>query len=220
MAKLRIEIVSDPVCPWCYVGKRRLERALDQRPGLDVEISWSPFQLSPDMPREGRDRAEHYAQIFGEERARMISQSMAETAREEGLEFRQKPGARSPNTLSAHVLMHWASADPAVDESGLAERLFRAHHVDNDDLGDPEVLAGIAGEFGMDAARVQADLLAGRDEEAVRARIEQSAARGVTGVPFFIFNDRYAVSGAQPPEAFVDLFDRLAAASPPDSGST
>jgi predicted DsbA family dithiol-disulfide isomerase len=161
------------------------------------------------MPREGRDRAEHYAQIFGEERAQMINASMAETAREEGLEFRQQPGARSPNTLSAHVLMHWAAEEPAVDASALAERLFKAHHVDNHDLGDPDVLAGIAGDLGMDAAAVRADLLAGRDEDVVRQRIEQSAARGVTGVPFFIFNGRYAVSGAQPADAFVDLLDRL-----------
>lgn len=209
MARLSIEIVSDPVCPWCYVGKRRLEKALAERPQLKVELSWSPFQLSPDMPREGRDRAEHYAQIFGEERAQMINASMAETAREEGLEFRQQPGARSPNTLSAHVLMHWAAEEPAVDASALAERLFKAHHVDNDDLGDPDVLAGIAGDLGMDAAAVRADLLAGRDEDVVRQRIEQSAARGVTGVPFFIFNGRYAVSGAQPADAFVDLLDRL-----------
>jgi predicted DsbA family dithiol-disulfide isomerase len=209
MARLSIEIVSDPVCPWCYVGKRRLEKALAERPQLEVELSWSPFQLSPDMPREGRDRAEHYAQIFGEERAQMINASMAETAREEGLEFRQQPGARSPNTLSAHVLMHWAAEEPAVDASALAERLFKAHHVDNHDLGDPDVLAGIAGDLGMDAAAVRADLLAGRDEDVVRQRIEQSAARGVTGVPFFIFNGRYAVSGAQPADAFVDLLDRL-----------
>jgi len=211
MSKLSIEIVSDPVCPWCYVGKRRLEKALAQRSQIEVELIWSPFQLSPDMPREGRDRAEHYAQIFGEERAQMINASMAETAREEGLEFGQKPGARSPNTLSAHVLMHWASEDPAVDASALAERLFHAHHVDNDDLGDPGVLAQIAGDIGMDAAAVQADLVAGRDEDIVRQRIEQSAARGVTGVPFFIFNQRYAVSGAQPADALVDLLDRLAA---------
>jgi len=211
MAKLAIEIVSDPVCPWCYVGKRRLEKALAKRPQLDVEVSWAPFQLSPDMPREGRDRAEHYARIFGEERAQMISASMAETAREEGLEFGQKPGARSPNTLSAHVLMHWASEDPAVDTSALAERLFHAHHVDNDDLGNPDVLAAIAGDLGMDAAAVRADLAAGRDEDVVRQRIEQAAARGVTGVPFFIFNQRYAVSGAQPADALVDLLDRLAA---------
>ena len=209
MARLSIEIVSDPVCPWCYVGKRRLEKALAERPQLEVELSWSPFQLSPDMPREGRDRAEHYAQIFGEERAQMINASMAETAREEGLEFRQQPGARSPNTLSAHVLMHWAAEEPAVDASALAERLFKAHHVDNHDLGDPDVLAGIAGDLGMDAAAVRADRLAGRDEDVVRQRIEQSAARGVTGVPFFIFNGRYAVSGAQPADAFVDLLDRL-----------
>jgi predicted DsbA family dithiol-disulfide isomerase len=211
MAALHIEIVSDPVCPWCYLGKRRLEKALAQRPDLEVSLSWLPFQLSPDMPREGRDRAEHYAQIFGEERARMIGASMAETAREDGLEFHTKPGARSPNTLSAHVLIYWAAADSEVDSSAVAERLFKAHHVDSDDLGDPEVLARIAGECGMDAEQVRQDLLAGKDEGAVQELIAQAAARGVSGVPFFIFNERYAVSGAQPPEAMLELIDRLSA---------
>jgi predicted DsbA family dithiol-disulfide isomerase len=213
METLRIEIVSDPVCPWCYVGKRRLEKALAQRPDLPVELRWSPFQLSPDMPREGVDRAAHYAKIFGEDRARMIMASMAETGREEGLAFQQKPGARSPNTLSAHVLMSWAQAAPDVDSSALAEKLFEAHHVANEDIGDPEVLARLAGEVGMDAGQVLADLRAGKDEETVKRQIQQSVARGVSGVPFFIFNDQYAVSGAQPAEAFVDLFDRLADAS-------
>ena len=141
----------------------------------------------------------------------MIAASMAETAREDGLEFQTKPGARSPNTLSAHVLMYWASADPEVDSSAVAERLFKAHHVDSDDLGDAEILARIAGECGMDAEQVRQDLLAGKDEGSVQELIAQAAARGVSGVPFFIFNERYAVSGAQPPEAMLELIDRLSA---------
>jgi len=210
MSKLQIEIVSDPVCPWCYIGKRRLEQALAERPELDVAVQWTPFQLSPDMPREGHDRAEHYARIFGAERAQMIRESMRETGRAEGLDFDLKPGARSPNTLSAHVLMYWA-AKQGLDGSALAEKLFHAHHVDCENLGDPAVLARLAAELGMDQAQVRADLESGKDEDRVRELISASAARGVTGVPFFIFNQRYAVSGAQPADALLELIDRLVA---------
>ncbi len=210
MTEVNIEVISDPVCPWCYIGKRRLERALAERPGIAATIRWSPYQLSPDMPREGRDRQEHYAQIFGEERARMIMESMADTARGEGLSFQVKPGARSPNTLSAHLLMHWAEQVGDIDLSMLAEKIFAAHHCFSEDLGDPEVLARLAAEVGMDADQVRGDLAAGKDEETVRDRISQAAGRGVSGVPFFVFNERYAVSGAQPTEALVELLDRLA----------
>lgn len=206
---MKIQIVSDHVCPWCYIGKRRLDRALEQRPEITPEISWLPFQLSPDTPREGRDRMTHYEGIFGTERARTIMAQMADTARDEGLEFTLKDGARSPNTLPAHVLMYWAGQDPSVDQSGLAERLFSAHHEHCEDLGDSEVLARIAGECGMDPAQVRARLAAGEDEETVSALMREAAQAGVTGVPFFILDGRYAFSGAQPAEAIVELLDRI-----------
>jgi predicted DsbA family dithiol-disulfide isomerase len=208
---LDIRIVSDLVCPWCYVGKRRLERALAARPEIRASVSWLPFQLSPDMPREGRDRAEHYASIFGADRARAIMAGMQQTAAAEGLHFQAKPGARSPNTLSAHVLLYWAGLAPGVDQNALAELLFAAHHCDSEDLGDPAVLARLAGQVGMDPARVAEDLRAGRDESRVQALMAEARQAGVTGVPLFIFDQRVAVSGAQPPEAFLDIIDRLAA---------
>jgi predicted DsbA family dithiol-disulfide isomerase len=206
---LRIQIVSDLVCPWCYVGKRRLERALASRPDLPVTLTWLPFQLSPDMPREGKDRQAHYAAIFGPERARTIMDGMRQTGAAEGLRFEAGPGARSPNTLSAHVLLYWAGEHPEVDQNALAEKLFAAHHTDSEDLGDPAVLARIAGEVGMDPAKVEAGLRAGSDEDRVQALIEEARQVGVSGVPFFIFNGQYAVSGAQPPEALLDVINRL-----------
>jgi predicted DsbA family dithiol-disulfide isomerase len=208
-APLQIQIVSDLVCPWCYVGKRRLERALAARPGLPATVAWLPFQLSPDMPREGRDRREHYATIFGPERARVIMDGMQQTAAGEGLHFETAPGARSPNTMSAHVLLYWAGEQPGIDQNALAEQLFAAHHTRSEDLGDPAVLARLAGEAGMDPARVEADLRAGRDEDRVKALMGEARRAGVTGVPFFIFNGQYGVSGAQPPEALLDVIDRL-----------
>jgi len=211
MAMLEVEIVSDPVCPWCYIGKRRLDQALARHPQAQAVIRWSPFQLSPDMPPEGRDRAEHYAAIFGEDRARLIQESMVETARGEGLEFATKPGARSPNTLASHVLMSLAEATPGVDASALAEALFHAHHVNSEDLGDPEVLVRLASAVGLAEENVRARLNDAQAFEQVVSQIEQVAARGLNGVPSFVFNGRYAVSGAQPVDAFADLIARLTA---------
>lgn len=211
---LQIQIVSDLVCPWCYVGKRRLERALAARPDLPVRLTWLPFQLSPDMPREGKDRQAHYAAIFGPERARTIMDGMRQTAAAEGLHFEAGPGARSPNTLSAHVLLYWAGERPDIDQNALVEKLFAAHHTRSEDLGDPAVLARLAGEVGMDPATVEEGLRAGKDEDRVQALMEEARRAGVSGVPFFIFNGQYAVSGAQPPDALVEVLDRLAVGAP------
>jgi predicted DsbA family dithiol-disulfide isomerase len=220
---LQIQIVSDLVCPWCYVGKRRLERALAARPAVPAQVSWLPFQLSPDMPREGKDRQAHYATIFGAERARTIMDGMRQTGLADGLHFEAGPGARSPNTLSAHVLLYWAGEALGVDQDALAEKLFAAHHTHSEDLGDPIVLARIAGEVGMDPVSVEAGLRAGTDEDRVQALIENARQLGVSGVPFFIFNGQYAVSGAQSPEALIEVLDRLSGAEAPvgaPSGAT
>ena len=212
MAKtISIQVVSDVVCPWCYVGKRRLEKALAERPELAVEVTWFPFQLSPDMPREGKDRREHYAGIFGEERSRQIMESMKETGVAEGIAFDTPPGARSPNTLSAHVLMYWASRSAGVDQNALAEKLFFAHHVRGEDIGNHYVLAGIASEVGMNSAEVLKALQAGTDEDTVRDLIDQARQAGVSGVPFFIFGGQYGLSGAQPPESILEVLDEITA---------
>lgn len=215
---LRIEIVSDPVCPWCYIGGRRLRRALAARPTLAAEVAWLPFQLSPDMPREGRDRREHYASIFGAERAAAIMDGMAERGREDGIAFQVKPGARSPNTLSAQVLLYWAGREPGVDQAAVAEALFAAHHEACADLGDHAVLVRIAAAHGLDADRVRSDLAAGVDEDVVQARIGELRQLGVSGVPFFIIDGRYAVSGAQPPEALLEVLDAAVADRGPGPG--
>ncbi len=206
---VQVQIVSDLVCPWCYVGKRRLERALAARPEVRAAITWLPFQLSPDMPREGKDRQEHYATLFGADRARAIMAGMQQTAAAEGLRFATLPGARSPNTLSAHVLLYWADQAPNIDQNVVAERLFAAHHCNSEDLGDPAVLARVAGEVGMDPTTVAADLRAGKDLDRVQALVAEARQAGVSGVPFFIFDRRPAVSGAQPPEALIEVLDRL-----------
>jgi len=204
-----IQIVSDIVCPWCYIGKRRLEKALAGRPDLAVEVTWFPYQLSPDMPREGRDRAEHHASIFGAERAVQIREKMQALGAAEGIAFDMPPGARAPNTLSAHVLMYWASRSAGIDQNLLAEKLFHAHHVRGEDIGNPVVLAGIASEVGMNAAEVLTALRDGTDEDTVRGLIGQARQAGVSGVPFFIFDGRHALSGAQPPEAIIEVLEEI-----------
>ncbi len=206
---ISIQIISDIVCPWCYIGKRRLEKALAERPDVAVEVTWFPYQLSPDLPREGKDRREHYASIFGEERARQIMDRMKETGVADGIAFDAPPGARSPNTLSAHVLLYWASRSAGVDQNALVEKLFAAHHERGEDIGSHYVLAGIASEVGMNAAEVLKGLQEGTDEDTVRSLIEQARQAGVSGVPFFIIDGRHGLSGAQPPEAFTRLLDEI-----------
>jgi len=208
---IKIEIVSDHVCPWCYVGKRRLEAAISQRPELDIEVTWQPYQLSPDMPREGRKKLDHYREIFGEERAEMIMGSMKDTGIEEGIAFGNDPDAISPNTLSAHVLMLWAHDDEHVDANELAEKLFHAHHVACENIGDHAVLLRIAREVGMDESGLAEKLQAGTDEDKVAQLVQESAAQGVSGVPFFIINGRFGLSGAQPADSLVAALDQIAA---------
>jgi predicted DsbA family dithiol-disulfide isomerase len=208
---IKIEIVSDHVCPWCYVGKRRLEAALAQRPELDVEVAWQPYQLSPDMPREGCKKLDHYREIFGEERAEIIMGSMKDTGIEEGIAFGNNPDAISPNTLSAHVLMLWARDDEHVDANELAEKLFYAHHVACENIGDHAVLMRIASEVGMDDPGLAEKLQSGKDEDKVAQLVQESAARGVSGVPFFIINGRYGLSGAQPADSLIAALDQIAA---------
>jgi len=208
---INIEVVSDVVCPWCYVGKRRLEAALEQRPDLNVTVTWQPFQLSPDMPREGRNRKEYYREKFGPERAEMMLSGMKQTGEEEGIAFGSHAEAVSPNTLSAHVLMYWANADDRIDGNDLAEKLFHAHHVACENIGDHAVLTRIAAEVGMDADDVAARLAAREDEPLVQEHIAQAAARGVSGVPFFIINGQYALSGAQPADILLSAFDQVVA---------
>jgi len=214
-----VQIVSDFVCPWCFVGKRRLEKALATRPDCAVKIDWLPFQLSPDMPREGKLRRQHYAEIFGEDRAELIMANMRDTGVDEGIAFSASQTAMSPNTLLAHSLVFRSSADPAIDINDLTERLFVAHHEQSLDLGNPEVLADIAAEAGINRRDVLADLVAGTYGPAVEQLLEQVRASQVSGVPFFVLNGRLALSGAQPVEVLLQAFDQALEGSPAESGT-
>ena len=211
--RLSLDIVSDVVCPWCFVGKRRLERALAMRPGCRdrLVIRWRPFQLAPDMPQEGQDPRVYYARKFPDPaRRRALFLTLVGEGEAVGIRFAFDRIARLPNTFDAHRLIRWAGSAGRQDE--VVEALFRAHFEEGLFIGDHAVLVDIARRAGMDADLV-AELLAGdRDAALIRQDLAAAAAMGVTGVPCFIFGGRMVLPGAQDEETLVALFDRLEAA--------
>jgi predicted DsbA family dithiol-disulfide isomerase len=201
--QIPLTIISDFACPWCYIGKRRLDETLRQLPELHIVIDWRPFQLNPDMPRDGMNRADYYQQKFGTEGHRNLFETLAQAGAESGIVFGKLPEAIAPNTLSAHVLMYWASSDASIDSNALAEKLLQTHHVACENIGDPQVLSRISGEVGMNFTHVLAKLKAGEDEDKVKAQIEQSRARGISSVPYFILAEQYGLARAQPAASLV-----------------
>jgi predicted DsbA family dithiol-disulfide isomerase len=202
---LRIDIVSDAICPWCYIGKRQLERALPvlESEGLRFSVHWNPFQLNPDMPREGRDRMAYRTQKFGSaERARELDERVANAAAAVGLTFRPDLMLRTPNTLDAHRLIWFAGREGVQD--GVMEAVFAAYFTQGRDIGDRDVLADCAAEGGLDrAAAVEflaSDLAANEMLAADRAAREA----GVNGVPSFFLDGYGLFSGAMPAETMVD----------------
>ena len=211
MQRLAVEIWSDIACPWCYVGKRRFETALASFPHRDaVDITWRSFELDPRAPAV-RDAPAPYAERLAakyrttvEDAERMIRQ-MTETGAAEGLELRfdrVRPG----NTFDAHRVLHAAAARGAGDAA--KERLLRAYFTDGEPIGDRDALARIAGDVGLDAAEVRATLDTDAHVREVRADEAEAAELGIHGVPFFIFDRRYAVSGAQAPDTLRHVLDK------------
>lgn len=210
---LSISVFSDVICPWCLIGKRRLERALDTL-GLadETEIRWLPFELNPDMPEGGMARAEYRAAKFGAARAAQLDEEMAARGREEGIVFAFDRQSRTPNTRKAHRLIAHAGRTGGADR--LVEALFRAYFEEGRDIGDAAVLLDIAAATGLDLDGCRAALA----DEALGAEVVALERRaheiGVSGVPFFIVDDRWAVSGAQPPEAWIEALRERASARP------
>ena len=212
---LTIDIVSDVVCPWCYIGKRKLEAALalPAAAGLPpVEIRWHPFQLNPDLSKDGISRKQYLEDKFGgADRAAEIYARVRAAGKGAGLDLNIDGISLQPNTLAAHTLIAFAQHHGAGSE--VKERLLKAYFVENRFIGDVDVLAGIAAEAGLDAAAARAWITDPAQLQAVADADAQARAMGIGGVPFFIFNQKLAVSGAQDPATLLDAMQQAAAAA-------
>jgi predicted DsbA family dithiol-disulfide isomerase len=196
---LTIDIVSDVVCPWCYVGKKRLEAALRQMPERKIAIFWRPFQLDPTIPKEGIPRRTYLERKFGgPEKIAQLHAPLIEIGKVEGIPFAFDKITRSPNTLDAHRLIRWAHE--AGKQNEMVSRLFALYFTEGGDIGNREVLLKAAVEVGLDGALVAQLLATEADLDPVIAEINGAGKMGITGVPTFIFASRFAISGAHPPE--------------------
>lgn len=206
---LKIDIVSDVVCPWCYIGKRRLERAMDQlKDQFDFDVEYHPFELNPTMPKEGRNQKEYLAAKFGgEERYHQITNHVTGVAAQEGLKFDFANQNVSPNTLNAHRLIAFAKREGKQPQ--MKEALMSAYFEKGTDLSDDKNLVAIAVELGLNEKQV-ADFLK-TDELAAEVKMEEhvNIQRGISGVPFYIIDNKYGVSGAQPSETFVKALTEI-----------
>lgn len=208
---LRIDIVSDVVCPWCIIGYRQLQRALEQMAGsFEVEIHWQPFELNPEMPDEGQEIREHLAQKYGStaEQSRGVRSRLTELGESLGFKFDYYDGMRMYNTFQAHQLLYWAAQKHLQTELKMA--LFEAFFSHRQNISDPAVLVQIAGSVGLDAAEAQRVLASACYAEELRAEQARWLDRDVHAVPMFFFNHGFPVPGAQDASTFVKVLTRLA----------
>ncbi len=201
---VKLDILSDPICPWCYIGKTHLDRALHQHGDHPFEIEWHPFQLNPKMPAGGMDRREYLEGKFGgKEGAVRAYAPVVEHAEKAGLKINFEGMQRTPNTINAHRLIHWAGLEGF--QGFIVQRLFEAYFRDARDISDIDVLADVADGTGMDAAVVRRLLDSDADIADIQQRDAHSREMGVSSVPTFIVANQHAVPGAQPPEMWVKI---------------
>ena len=206
MAPLPIDVISDVVCPWCYVGKRYLEKAIALKPEIPVTVRFRPYLLNPWVPREGMSREDYLVTKFGSvERYNANSQRIIDIAAAAGLDYARDKIKRQPNTIDCHRLIAWAG-DPAQ----MKQRLMQLYFSEGGDLTDTEVLVKAAAECGMDAAQVRQRLATDEDVARIEAEAESAKEAGIQGVPFFIFGNLLAVSGANPPEHLAQAIEQAA----------
>lgn len=210
--RVTVDVWSDVVCPWCYIGKRRFERAVAELDGeIDVDVRYRPYQLDPTAsPGTTRPVFEAYAKKFGgPQQAQMVIDRVTAAAAADGLDFRMDRALRA-NTLLAHRLLWWAEQpDVPLSQIDLKERLLQAYFVDGRDVGDPDTLADLAAELGADRDEVRRFLDGDGGLAAVRADLERAADQGISAVPTFVIDGRWAIPGAQDPETFVNVLRRL-----------
>lgn len=207
---ITLDILSDPICPWCFIGKANLDRALEARPDHPLTIQWHPFQLNPDMPEGGLDRREYLeAKFGGRDNAVKVYARVAEAAEAAGLNIDFEKIARTPNTLDAHRLIHWAGLEGR--QTAAASRLFRAYFQEGQDIGDRDVLLAIAEGIGLDRQMIARLFDSDADLDDIRARDAHARQRGVTGVPTFVLANQHVVPGAQPTAFWLQVIDDIAA---------
>jgi predicted DsbA family dithiol-disulfide isomerase len=211
-----VDIISDVICPWCYVGKRRLEAAMRQLPEHTFAVRWHPYQLNPTMPAEGMDRRAYRTRKFGTwEKSLQLDAELTAAANAEGLPFALDKITRTPNTFHAHRVL-WLADELGVQD-GVAEELFKAYFVDGKNIGERAVLLDAAAAGGLDRERTDAMLHGDDGVDEVRVEEAKARKRGVDGVPFFIINNSVAVSGAQPTDVLVAALRNVVA---PQAGGT
>ena len=207
---ITIDIVSDTVCPWCFVGKRRLEQVLArQGNSADVRIAWRPFQLNPEMPREGADRKTHLrAKFGGDDRLKQAYDAIVEAGKSVEIPFAFDDIERTPNTINSHRLIDRAGKTGRQD--AVVEVLFRTYFLEGRDIGDIDVLVDVASKAGLDGDEIRDYLQSDEDVERINAEDKLAREMGIQGVPCFVVNQKYAISGAQDPAVFLQVFERIA----------
>jgi predicted DsbA family dithiol-disulfide isomerase len=206
---VRIDVVSDVVCPWCFIGKRRLEKALALKPEIPVEVHWHPYFLNDWIPREGMAREQYLTTKFGSpERYKGIAQRVSAAAAAEGLVYDSDKMKRQPNTTDCHRLIMWA--DVQGKAPAMKQKLMDLYFTEGADLSDRETLVKAAADVGLDADMVRGDLAGDKDVDAVGDEAQRAKEAGIDGVPCFIFAGKYAVSGAQAPEYLAEMIERAA----------
>ncbi len=209
LEKITIDVVSDVACPWCYVGKRRLEEAIKQWKGAEIEVHWHPYQLDPNMPKDGFSRDEYLVNKFGSiDKVREMTDHLTAVGKEVGIEFDFSEKWTSVNTLHLHQLLQVAGQEGFKGQ--LKERFLKAYFVDLNPLNDNQVLYKILADFNWDADKVDQIIANDTIAKKVKEQIAHSQSIGVTGVPFFIINNKFGISGAQPSSVFLETFNKLA----------
>lgn len=215
---MQIEIVSDTICPWCFIGKRRFEKALAafraKAPDAEIQIGWRPFQLNPDMPAGGIGRQEYLEQKFGgAENAKRVYDPVHQAGKAEDIPFAFADIPRTPNSINSHRLVRKAAEFDKQD--AMVERLFNAYFIEGKDVEDPASLADVAAEVladaGFDRDAILAYLESDEDVEAIKLEDTMARQMGIQGVPFFIVNRKYGISGAQDPAVLLEVFEKVAA---------
>ncbi|MAM62406.1 DsbA family oxidoreductase [Maritimibacter sp. UBA3975] len=205
---IKLYIFSDPICPWCYIGKARLDAALEQRPNHPFEIEWHPFMLNPTMPAEGMDRRAYLEGKFGgKEGAVQAYLPVVQEAEASGLQINFDAIGRTPSTLDAHRLIHWAHLEGR--QTAVVSRLFKSYFIDGQDIGDRTVLADIAESTGMDRAVTERLFESGADADNIKARDMDAREKGVSAVPTFVIANQHVVPGAQPTDLWLKVIDEL-----------